>query len=73
MPLPNQDTSMMDTLCQTKLVNTSLQSPLQEILDLKRQHVIELHARFVEHTDTDETADEGIAFKESLGVFFVEG
>lgn len=73
MPLPNQDTRMMDTLGQPKLVDTGLQSPLQEILDLERQHVIELHARFIEHTHTDKTTDEGIAFKETLGVLLVKG
>lgn len=73
MPLPNQDPSMMDTLCQSELVDTSLQPSLQEILHLEGQHVIELHAGFIEHTDTDETTDEGVAFEETLGVFLLHG
>lgn len=71
--LSDQNTSMMDTLRQPKLVDTSLKSSLQEVLDLKGQHVIELHAGFIKHADTNETSDEGIAFKESLGVFFIKG
>ena len=73
MPLTNQDTSMVDALCETKLVNAGLEAPLQEILDLKGEHIIEFHAGFIKHTNTDETANEGIAFEEALGVFLVEG
>ena len=40
--------------------------------DLEGEHVIEFHAGFVEHADSDESANEGIAFEEALGVFFVE-
>lgn len=73
MTLSDQYASVVDTLRQSQLVDTSLKSALQEILDLKGQHVIKLHARFVKYTNTDETADEGIAFEKSLGVFFVKG
>ena len=64
---------MMDTLCQSELIHTCLQASLQEILNLERQDVIELHAGFIEHTDTNETSNEGIAFKETLRVLFIEG
>ena len=64
---------MMDTLRQPELVDTGLQSSLQEILHLERQDVIEFHAGFVQHTDTNKTANKGIAFKESLGIFLVKG
>ena len=72
MSLPDQHAGVMDALGQAKLVDAGLQAAFQEILDLERQDVIELHARFVEHTDADETANEGIAFEEPLRVFFVE-
>lgn len=71
--LTNENTSVMNTLCQPELVDTSLKSSLQEILDLERQNVIELHAGFVEYADTDQTADKGIAFKKSFRVFLIEG
>ena len=73
MPLPNQHPCMMDRLRQAELVDASLQTTLQEIFGLEGEHVIELHAGFIEHADADETADEGVAFEETLGVFFVEG
>ena len=63
---------MVDALCETKLVNAGLEAPLQEILNLKGEHVIEFHAGFIKHTNTDETTNEGIAFEEALGVFLVE-
>jgi hypothetical protein len=71
--LLDQDTGVVDGLGETELVDAGLQAALQEIFDFEGKHVIELHAGFVEHTDTDETANEGIAFEESLGVFLIEG
>ena len=66
MTLADEDTSVMDRLGESELVDASLQTTLQEILDLEGQHVIELHAGLVEHTNTNETANEGIAFEETL-------
>jgi hypothetical protein len=53
VPLPDQNTSVMNTLSETALEHLSLKPPLQEILDLQSQHVIETHATLIEHTDTD--------------------
>ncbi len=72
MTLADQDTGMMDTLCQPELVDASLQSSLQEIFDLERQDVIEFHAGLVQHANPNETANEGISFKQSLGVFLIQ-
>jgi hypothetical protein len=63
----------MDTLRQTQLVDASLQSPFQEVFNPECQDIIELHARFVEDTDTDKTANEGIAFEKALWIFLIEG
>ena len=64
---------MVDALCQTEFVDTSLQTALQEVFDFEGEHVIKLHAGFIEHTDADKTANQGVAFEEALGVFLVEG
>lgn len=71
--LLDQDTGVVDGLGETKLVDTGLQTALQEVLNLQGQDVIELHAGLVEHTDTDKTANQGIAFEQTLGVLLVEG
>jgi hypothetical protein len=71
--LADENTSVVDRLGETELVDTSLQTTLQEIFNLQGQHVIELHAGLVEDTNTDETANEGVSFEESLGVLLVEG
>jgi len=71
--LADEDTGVVDGLGETELVDTGLQTTLQEILNLQGQHVIELHAGLVEDTDTDETANEGVTFEEALGVLLVEG
>lgn len=71
--LADEDTGVVDGLGETELVDTSLEATLKEILDLQGEHVIELHAGLVEHTDTHETANQGVAFEETLGVLLVEG
>lgn len=71
--LADEDTSVVDRLGKTKLVDASLKAALQEIFGLEGKDVIELHAGLVEHTDTNKTANEGIAFEETLGVLLVEG
>lgn len=72
MALADEDTGVVDGLGETELVDASLEPALQEVLDLQGQDVIELHAGLVEHTDADQTANEGIAFEETLGVLLVE-
>ena len=72
MSLPDQNTGMVDALCQSTLKHLSLQTSLQEIFDLKSQHVIETHTRLVQHTDTDETTNESVSFEETFGVFLFE-
>jgi hypothetical protein len=71
--LLDENTSVVDGLCETELVDAGLKAALQEIFNLEGEHVIELHAGFVEDTDTDETANEGVPFEQALGVLFVEG
>ena len=71
--LADQNTGVVDRLGKTELPDTGLETALKEILDLKSQDVIELHAGLVKDTDTDKTSNEGIAFEETLGVLLVEG
>lgn len=71
--LADEDTGVVDGLGETELVDTSLEATLKEILDLKGEHVVELHAGLVKNTDTHETANQGVAFEETLGVLLVEG
>ena len=73
MSLLDEHTRVMDRLRETKLVHAGLQASLQEVFDAQGEDVIELHAGFVEDTDSHETADEGVAFEETFGIFFVEG
>jgi hypothetical protein len=73
MTLTDEDTRMVDGLGEAELVDAGLQTTLQEVFGLEGEHVIELHAGFVEHTDTDETANEGIAFEQTLWVLLFEG
>jgi hypothetical protein len=71
--LADENTSVVDGLGETKLVDTGLETTLQEILNLQGQDVIELHAGLVEDTDTYETANESISFEKSLWVLLLKG
>jgi hypothetical protein len=70
--LTDENTSVVNRFGKTKLVDTSLKTTLQEIFDLEGQDVIELHAGFIEHTNTDETTNQSITFEKSLWVFLIE-
>jgi hypothetical protein len=69
--LLDENTGVMYGLSQTELVDTGLKTALQEVLDLQGQHVIELHAGLIEHTDTYETTNEGVTLEEALGVLLI--
>lgn len=71
--LADEDTGVVDRLGKAELVDASLKTTLHEIFDLEGQDVIELHAGLVEHTDTHETANEGISFEQTSGFLLVEG
>lgn len=71
--LLDQDTGVVDGLGKAKLVDTGLETTLQEVLDTEGQDVIELHAGLIEHTDTDQTANQSVTFEKTLGVLLVEG
>jgi hypothetical protein len=71
--LLDQDTGVVDRLGKAKLVDAGLETALKEILDVEGQDVIELHAGLIEHTDADQTANQGVTFEQTLGVLLVEG
>ena len=70
--LADEHTRVVDRLGKTALEDLGLETALQEILDLEREHVIETHAALVEHTDAHKTANQGIALEETLRVLLVE-
>lgn len=71
--LADENTGVVDRLGETELVDTGLETALQEVLDLEGKDVIELHAGLVEDTDTDQTANEGVSFEKTLWVLLVHG
>ena len=72
MTLTDQDASMMNALGETELEDLSLKPALQEILDLQRKHVIETHARLIEHTDSNKATNKCVTLEKALRVFVVE-
>lgn len=49
-----------------------LETTFQEILDTESQDVIELHARVVQDTNTDQTTNQGVTLEKTLGVLLVK-
>ena len=63
---------MMDALGQAQLKYLCLEPPFQEILHLQTQHVIQLHARLVQHSYTHQSPEEGVSLEETSRVLLVQ-
>lgn len=61
--LADQDTGVVEGLGQSQLEDLGLQATLQEVLDLQAQHVIELHAGLVQHSDADQATQQRVSWK----------
>lgn len=66
--LADEDTSVVDRLGETELVDLGLETALQEVLNAEGKHVIEFHAGVVQDTNTDKTTNQSITLEETLGV-----
>jgi hypothetical protein len=60
--LTDEHASMMVGLGQSELEDLRLETTFQEILHLETENVIELHARFVQDSNADETTEQGITW-----------
>ena len=72
MALPDQDTGMVNGFRQAALENLSLQTTLQEVFNLQRQHVIQTHTRLVKHTNSNETTNKGVSLEKAFRIFHIE-
>ena len=72
VPLPDQHSSMVNALSQTKLKYLCLKASLQEIFDPQTQNVIELHSALIKHANTNETTQKSVAFEQPSRVFLLQ-
>jgi hypothetical protein len=70
VPLTDQDTGVVNGFCETQFEYLRLQSPLQKVFDFESKDVIQFHAGFIEHTNSDKTANKGVALEETTGLLF---
>jgi hypothetical protein len=70
--LTDQDTGVVDRFGKTALENLGLETTLQEVLNLQREHVIEAHTRLVKYTNAHESANERVTLEEPLRVLIVK-
>jgi len=71
--LTDQDAGVMDGLGQSQLEHLGLEPPLQEILDLEAEDVIQLHLGLIQNANPDQTPEEGVSFEEAAGFLLVQG
>jgi hypothetical protein len=58
----------MDGFGKTLGEDLGLKTTFQEVLNVQSEHVIELHLVFGQDTHEDETTQQHIAFKQTLGI-----
>merc|ERR1719445_577036 len=73
MPLSNQDTCVMNRLGKPKFKDLSLKTALQKILYFQTKDIIELHLALIQDANPDQTSQEGISFKQPLGILLLQG
>lgn len=72
MTLSDQNTRVVNALCEVGLEDLRLETTFQEILHFQRQHVIQTHAGLVQHTNPHEPTNEGVTLEETLGILVIE-
>ena len=60
MSLEDQDTSVMDGLCESALHDESLETSFHELRDGQTKHIIELALRFFQETNPHHSSDESL-------------
>lgn len=72
MPLPDENTGVMNRLGHTRLEHNSLKTTLEKILHGQRQDVIELVLALVEQPVPVHLPEKRLSFEDPLGVLLVE-
>ena len=73
MSLADEDAGVVDGLGQADVEDLRLETPLQEVLDLEAEHVVELHLGLVQHADADQASEQGVALEQAARVLLLEG
>lgn len=55
----------MNGFGQSQFEDLGLEATFQEIFDFQAQHVIEFHVLLIQHTDADQTTQQGITCNEN--------
>ena len=63
MPLSDEDAGVVNGFGQAEFEDLRLKAAFQEIFNGETQDVIELHLRFVQHSDPHQTTQKGIAWR----------
>ena len=72
MPLPDENTGVMNRLGHTRLEHNSLKTTLEKILHGQRQDVIQLVLALVEKAVPVHLPEERLSFEDPLGILLVE-
>ena len=73
MPLPDEDSGMVDRLGHAGLEDEGLEAALKKVLDSKSQHVIELVLALVQQPVLVHPPQQGLSLEDPAWVLLVEG
>jgi hypothetical protein len=73
MALPDQDTSMVNGFGHATLENNGLETALEEVLNRKSKHIIELVLALTKETIAVHAAEQRLTLKDTAGVLLVQG
>ena len=72
MSLADEDAGVVDGLGQADVEDLRLETPLQEVLDLEAEHVVELHLGLGQHADADQAYEQGVALEQAARVLLLQ-
>merc|ERR1739842_145878 len=72
VPLLDEHSGVMDGLGESELEHLGLKPSLQEVLNLESEHEIQLHATFIQDSDTDETPEQSVSLEQAAGIFLLQ-
>ena len=72
MPLPDEDTGVMNRLRHTRLEHNGLKTTLEKVLNGQGQDVIELVLTLIKKPVTVHLTEKGLTFEDPLGILLVE-
>lgn len=73
MPLPDEDSGVVDGLGHARLENEGLEAAFEKVLDGESQHVIKLVLSLIEKSVTEHSSEKGFTLEDTARVLLIKG